>query len=32
LTDREKEYFGYSAAYYVRLAQRHREALAKADR
>jgi len=24
LTDREKEYFAYSAAYYVKLAQRHR--------
>jgi carbonic anhydrase/acetyltransferase-like protein (isoleucine patch superfamily) len=27
LTDREKEYFGYSAAYYVKLGQRHRSAL-----
>ena len=25
LTDREKEYFAYSAGYYVKLAQRHRE-------
>ncbi|MDJ0741480.1 MAG: gamma carbonic anhydrase family protein [Gammaproteobacteria bacterium] len=28
LTDKEKEYFAYSAAYYVKLAQRHRAELA----
>jgi len=27
LTDREKEYFAYSAGYYVKLAQRHRSTL-----
>ena len=27
LSEREKDYFAYSAAHYVRLAQRHREAL-----
>ncbi len=29
LSEREREYFGYSAAHYVKLAQRHREALAR---
>lgn len=28
LTDREKEYFAYSAGYYVKLAQRHKEDMA----
>jgi hypothetical protein len=27
LTDREKKFFAYSAAYYVKLAQRHRSDL-----
>jgi len=31
LTEQEKGYFGYSAAYYVALARRHRRALTGAD-